>query len=207
MNELAMALDYLGVAVFAATGGLKASDKDMDLVGFVLVATVTGIGGGTLRDLLLGVRPVFWIIRNEYVLICGLIAIATFFFARHVARHERCVLWADAVGLATFCVSGAATALAAGASFLVAIVMGVMTGCFGGILRDVLCAEIPIILRREIYATAAAAGAATYVGLLALTGTAALAIIGGFIVALTARGAGIAFDLRLPTYKTAARRD
>lgn len=205
MDELAKALDYLGVAVFALTGGLKAAEKEMDVVGFVLTATVTGIGGGSLRDLLLGVRPVFWVTHNEYVLICGLVAIATFLVARRVARYEPWVLWADAVGLATFCVGGAATALAADTSFLVAIVMGVMTACFGGILRDVLCAEIPIILRREIYATAAAAGAATYVGLWALTGTAALAILAGFFVALTARGAGIVFKLRLPTYKAAAR--
>ncbi len=202
MNDLVIYLDYLGVAVFAASGGLKASEKQMDLVGFILVATVTGIGGGTLRDVLLGLQPVFWIGNTEYVIICGVIAILTFFVAHQLSRRDRWLAWADAVGLATFCIGGAAVAFAAGASTLVAVLMGVMTACFGGVIRDVLCGEIPLILRREIYATAAAIGATVYMILLqALPAWEEIAAGAGFMAALTARGAGIVWKLGLPVYK------
>jgi uncharacterized membrane protein YeiH len=201
MNELVAALDYIGVAVFAASGALKASEKQMDLVGFILVASVTGIGGGTLRDLVLGLQPVFWVTHSEYIVICGSVAIVTFFGARQLARRDRWLVWADAGGLATFCIVGASLAIATGASMLVAVLMGVMTACFGGVIRDVLCGEIPMILRREIYATAAAAGAATYVAVQALPEMEWLAVAAGFTVALAARGAGIAWKLSLPAYK------
>lgn len=201
MNELVAVLDYVGVGVFAASGALKASEKEMDIVGFVLTATVTGIGGGTLRDLLLGIQPVFWVAHNPYLVICAAVALLTFFLAHQLARRDRWLAWADAVGLATFCIGGASLALAAGASMLVAVVMGVMTACFGGVIRDVLCGEIPMILRREIYATAAAAGALTYVTLQALPGWEWAAAAAGFAVALAARGAGILWQLSLPVYK------
>ncbi len=201
MNELVAVLDYIGVAVFAASGALKASQKEMDLVGFILTATVTGIGGGTLRDLLLGIQPVFWVAANQYLLICAGVAVLTFFVARQLARRDRWLAWADAVGLATFCIGGASLALAGGASMLVAVVMGVMTACFGGIIRDVLCGEIPMILKREIYATAAAAGAITYAVLQAVPGWEWTAAAAGFTVALVARGAGILWHLSLPVYK------
>jgi uncharacterized membrane protein YeiH len=202
MNELVAALDYIGVAVFAASGALKASQKEMDLVGFILIATVTGIGGGTLRDLLLGLQPVFWITHIEYIVICGVVAIVTFFAAHQLARRDRWLVWADAVGLATFCIGGASLTIATGASLLVAVLMGVMTACFGGVIRDVLCGEIPMILRREIYATAAAAGATTYVVVQALPGLESFAAASGFVVALAARGAAIVWKLSLPAYKS-----
>ena len=201
MNELVSVLDYVGVAVFAASGAIKASEKEMDLVGFILTATVTGIGGGTLRDLLLGIQPVFWVTHNQYLIICGSVAIVTFFVAQRLARRDRWLVWADAVGLATFCIGGTSLAIAVGASMLVAVLMGVMTACVGGVIRDVLCAEVPMILRREIYATAAAAGAVTYVSLQALPGLQWLPSAAGFAVALAARGAGIIWKLSLPAYR------
>jgi uncharacterized membrane protein YeiH len=201
VSDLVTVLDYVGVAVFATSGALKASEKEMDIVGFILTATVTGIGGGTLRDLLLGLTPVFWVTNNHYLVICIVVAIVTFFVAQQLARRDRWLAWADAVGLATFCIGGASLAIAAGASMLVAVVMGVMTACFGGVIRDVLCGEIPMILRREIYATAAAVGALTYVALQVLPGWEWYAAAAGFAVALAARGAGILWKLSLPVYK------
>ncbi len=202
MDKLAYGLDLLGVAVFAASGALKASQKEMDIFGFMLTAAVTGIGGGTLRDLLLGLKPVFWVTHNEYIAVCMTIAVIIFFLAPRLARRQRWLLWADAVGLATFSVLGARAALAADATMAVAVLMGVMTACFGGIIRDVLCAEVPLILRREIYASAAAAGAMSYVALQALLGLPSMvAIVVGFGVALASRGAGILFDLSLPAHK------
>jgi len=155
-------LDFCGVAVFAVSGALTASRKQMDIVGFCLIATVTGIGGGTLRDLLLGVGAVYWIQEPSYVLLCCAIAAVLFFTASSFESRFRVLLWADAVGLAVFCITGAEKALLAGAPATVAVLMGVMTATFGGVIRDVLCAEIPLILRREIYATAAAAGAIAF---------------------------------------------
>jgi uncharacterized membrane protein YeiH len=201
LQVLLVTLDFLGVAVFAASGALKAAEKNMDIFGFVLVAAVTGIGGGTLRDLLLGVRPVFWVSRAEYLILCLTAACLTFVLARQLKERERWLAWADAVGLATFCVVGAELARSEGAPMLVAVLMGIMTAVFGGIARDVLCGEIPSILRREIYATAAAAGSLVYLAASELTGSRELGVVLGFVVALTARALVIIYGLSLPTYR------
>lgn len=201
MDNLMYALDLVGVAVFATSGGLKASQKQMDLFGFILVATVTGIGGGTLRDLLLGIRPVFWVAQVEYLGISAVLAIFVFFVAHRLRSRQSWLVWADAVGLATFCIVGSQVALTAGTPVAVAVLMGVMTATFGGVIRDVLCGEIPLILRREVYATAAALGALVYVAALGTTSIESLSTMLAFVVALTARGAGIVFQLSLPSYK------
>ena len=201
MDNLVYVLDLLGVAVFATSGALKASQKQMDLFGFILVATVTGIGGGTLRDLLLGIRPVFWVNEVQYLAICAALAVLVFFVAHRLRSRQRWLVWADAIGLATFCVVGAQVALSAGTPMGVAVVMGVMTAAFGGVIRDVLCGEVPLILHREIYATAAAAGSLVYVAVLGVTSSEPVAMAVSFVVALVARGAGIVFKLSLPSYK------
>ena len=149
------------------TGALAASRKQMDIVGFALLATVTGIGGGTLRDLVLGAQPVFWVQEPVYVAICIAVAVIVFFTAHIPESRYRLLLWLDALGLSFFCVAGADKALVADAGCFIAIVMGVITATFGGVVRDVLGGEIPVILRKEIYATAALAGAGVFVGLLA----------------------------------------
>jgi uncharacterized membrane protein YeiH len=195
-------LDLTGVAVFAASGALAASRKQMDLVGFLLIATVTGIGGGTIRDLLLGSSPVFWVGAPSYLVLCAAVALLMFGAAPFFESRFRVLLWADAAGLAVFCVIGAETALEAGAPPAVAIVMGVMTATFGGLVRDVLCGEAPLILRREIYATAAAAGATVYVGLHALGLARPLTALAAFLAAFAIRAIGIAFRLSLPSYRS-----
>lgn len=200
MNHFVQLLDLFGVAAFAASGALKASSKRMDVFGFVLIATATGIGGGTLRDLLLGVRPVFWIDKPEYLAVCVATAVLGFFVAHRLHSRQSWLLWADAVGLATFSVLGAEVALVAGAPASVAVLMGLITATFGGILRDVLCAESPLILHREIYATAAAAGSLVYVVADAVSVPDVAAMLVSFAVAFGARAAGILFGLSLPTY-------
>ena len=193
-------IDLAGVAVFAASGALVASRKRMDLVGFALVATVTGIGGGTLRDVLLD-RPVFWLAAPHHLLLTTGVALALFFVAPFVQRRYPVLLWADAVGLAVFATLGARVALGAGHGPTVAVLMGVMSATFGGLIRDVLCAEIPLILRREIYATAAAVGAGTHVALAALGAGPAAAALGGIGAGLAARALGIGLGLSLPVYR------
>jgi uncharacterized membrane protein YeiH len=137
--------------VFAVSGALVASRKEMDIVGFAMLASVTGIGGGTIRDVLLGIEPVFWISQPAYLVTCVAVAVVTFFLAHIPQSRERILHWFNAVGISLFCVTGADMALASGAGPTVSIAMGVATATFGGIIRDLLGGESPIILRQEIY--------------------------------------------------------
>jgi len=200
------ALSIAGVAVFAAAGALTASRKQMDPVGFILIAALTAFGGGTTRDVLLG-APVFWLRTPELVALAAGVALLVFFTAHLAERRFVWLLWADAVGLGIFAVLGAEAALREGASPWAAILLGVITATFGGVIRDVVCDEIPLILRREIYATAAALGAATFIVLHGL-GVGRVAALG--------IGAGLGFGLRaaallrgwsLPAYRARPGRD
>ena len=206
MSSLIYWLDLAGTAVFAASGALVASRKEMDLVGFGLLATVTGIGGGTLRDLLLD-RPVAWTHAPEYVLLCVAIAVLIFFIAPHIQRRYPVLLWADAAGLGLFAVLGAEIAHNSGAGLIVAVVMGVMTATFGGLIRDVIGNEIPLILRKDIYATAAALGAAVYLAVLGLGFIPVWAELAGFAAGFGLRALSLLFGWSLPTYKSRPGRD
>jgi uncharacterized membrane protein YeiH len=195
------ALDYAGVAVFAATGALAASRKQLDIIGFLFLAGVTGIGGGTLRDVVLD-SPVFWVENRDYLLICAALAIVVFFFAHRVESRYWLLLWLDAVGIAAFCVMGAEKALAVTGSPVVAVVMGMLTATFGGILRDVLAGEPSVLLRPEIYVSATLAGAALYtLGDLAGLPQPLPGIV-GFIAAFAVRGGALRFGWSFPAYKS-----
>jgi uncharacterized membrane protein YeiH len=191
MDWLITVFDYFGVIIFAISGSLVGGRKRMDPVGFALLGTVTGVGGGTLRDLVLGVRPVFWIEDPSYIVVCVVASVATYFTTGPVASRQRTLLWADAVGLATFAVLGTQAALAQQVSPLIAVAMGVMTATFGGIVRDVLCDDVPLILRREIYATAALVGALVYIGLDHSGLAQPMVMAAGFAATLSIRAFGI----------------
>lgn len=200
MNLITL-LDYAGVVVFAATGALAASRKQLDIIGFLFLASVTGIGGGTFRDLILGV-PVFWVGNNAYVLICLLAAVAVFFTAHRVESRYKLLLWLDAIGVAAFSVMGAAKGLTITGSPVVGIVTGVLTATFGGILRDLLAGEPSVLLKPEIYVTAALAGAAIFTlgdlaGLPPL-----LSDLAGFSAAFAVRGGALKFGWAFPAYKS-----
>ena len=201
MGGLLHWLDLCGVAVFAVSGALEAARKQLDLVGFLFVGAVTGIGGGTLRDVLLDRGPVFWVHEPRYLWVTSAAAVATFLVAPHIQRRAVVLLWADALGMAVFCVLGARTALEAGAGPEVAVLMGTMTATFGGLIRDVVCTETPLLLKREIYATAAAAGAALYVAGQALGLPDPLAMGLGLAFAFAVRGLALAWGLSLPVYR------
>ena len=203
-QTVASVLDWLGIVAFTVTGALVASRKRMDVVGFVVLGTVTGIGGGTLRDLLLGL-PVFWVREPAYLITCALAAVLVFFAAHIPQSRYRYLLWLDAIGLALFAVTGAEKAAHAGAASTVAVAMGVITATFGGIVRDVLGGESPVILSREIYASAALAGAALLVGLLAAGAPREVAVAAGFAAGLLIRGAALQYGWSLPRYRQ--RRD
>ena len=193
-------LDLIGVAVFAVAGSLAAGRKRMDLFGVLMVATVTALGGGTLRDLTLGIRPVFWVSDPLYILVAAAAAILTFALARSLDLPKRLMLFADAFGLAIFTVIGAKIALGRSVHPGIAVIMGVMTGVAGGMIRDVLCGQIPLILRREIYATASLCGAGVFVGLAhVLPDTTAVTVV-AVAVTLAVRLAAIYWRLSLPVF-------
>lgn len=154
-------LDLIGVVVFAISGAIVARDKQFDLFGGIVLAMVTAIGGGTFRDLALGRTPIFWLTDLNYLLLASTTAVALLFLFRHFQFNQHWrngLLIADALGLAVFTVIGVEIALDAGLHPLMCVVMGAITGCFGGIIRDVLANREPLIFQREIYATAALAG-------------------------------------------------
>ena len=199
--SLVTVLDYAGVAVFAATGALAASRKQLDIIGFLFLASVTGIGGGTLRDLILNI-PVFWVGNRDYVLICVAVAAIVFFTAHRFESRYRLLLWLDAVGIAAFCVMGAEKALAITRSPVVAIVMGMLTATFGGILRDILAGEPSVLLKPEIYVSATLAGAALYT-FGALAGLPQpVAGLAGFAAAFVVRGGALRFGWSFQPYRS-----
>ena len=200
MNPTALVLlDYFGIGVFAVSGALLAAEKKQTLVTFIFFAVITGVGGGTMRDLLIG-APVFWVHSNAMLLICIAAALIVWLTLR--ARFAgRALLWFDAAGITAYATYGAAKALAYGLAPVPAFAMGVMTACVGGIIRDVLAGEPSILMRPELYVTAAALSAGLFVGL-ALLGflpwlAAAIAVLAGFGL----RGAAIARGWSLPQYR------
>lgn len=194
-------LDYLAIAVFAATGALSASRKQLDIVGFIFLAALTGIGGGTFRDVILGQLPVFWVRNPNYMLVCLASGILVYFTAHLIESRYKLLLWLDAIGLSAYAALGAAMGLAATGSPVVAIVTGMLTSAFGGVLRDIVAGEPSVLLRPEIYVSAALAGAAVFTGASAL----GLGQLGCFAAAmatcLVIRGGALIFGWTFPVYK------
>ena len=191
-------LDYVGIAVFAISGALVAAEKKQTLVTFIFFAAVTGVGGGTIRDLLIG-APVFWLHTNSTLLICIAAALTVWFLSRRVIAGKA-LLWFDAVGLAAYATYGAAKALDFGVAPVPAFAMGVMTACVGGIIRDVLANEPSIVMRPELYVTAAALASGLFV-IASLAGAPpALAAVVGGLAGFALRGAAISRGLSLPAY-------
>lgn len=195
-------LDYAGVATFAASGALMAAQKRQDVVTFLFFAAITGVGGGTLRDLLIG-APVFWVMDPGYVIVCGVVAVLVF-VTRGRSVHEQTLLWLDAVGLCVYAVVGAAKSLELGVHPVICVVMGALTATFGGIIRDVLAGEPSILLRRELYVTPAIVSAAVFVVLRTLgadwTWASGIAVALGFFV----RAGAILWKWHMPAFQPPA---
>ena len=189
------------MAVFAATGALAASRKQLDIIGFLFLASMTGVGGGTFRDLILAV-PVFWVANRDYVLICAVVAVIVYFTAHLVESRYRLLLWLDAIGLAAFSVMGASKGLVVTGSASVAIITGMLTATFGGIFRDILADEPSVLLGPEIYVTAALAGASvfTFADLVGLPPPAAT--VAAFATAFLVRGGALKFGWKFPRYRS-----
>ena len=192
-------LDLAGIAVFALSGALAAAAKRQTLVTFLFFAVITGVGGGTVRDLLIG-APVFWVGSNVILLICITAGLIVWFLPERVWRGSA-LLWLDAFGIAAYATFGAAKGLAYGIAPLPALAMGVLTACVGGIIRDVLIGEPSILMRPELYVTAAALSAALMVGLLLLGLPSPIAGAAAAVAGFAVRGAAIRKGWSLPSYR------
>ena len=193
--------DLLGVAVFAISGTLAAKEKNMDGFGVVVLASVTAIGGGTIRDLILDV-PVFWVKDNSYLIAILFAAFVSILWLRkrdHFPHYT--LLIADAFGLAFFVVMGTQKALDYGTSSFVAVIMGTITGVFGGMIRDVLAREVPLVLRGDLYATTCIAGGIVYTQCIYFSVSAPIAMTAGMLTTLLMRFAAIRWKLSLPVFK------
>lgn len=199
-GPILMLLDLGAAVVFATTGALVASRKEMDILGFMWLGVITGIGGGTLRDLLLGV-PVFWVVDPTPVALCLIVAGLAHFTAHRVSSRYRLILYLDAFGMALVTIAGAAKGLDAGAGPLVALVMGVITASFGGILRDILGQEPSIVMRKDIYVSASAAGAVAFLAADGAGLPREAAMAAGLLVAASIRCLAIWFNWSLPVYR------
>jgi uncharacterized membrane protein YeiH len=198
--------DVLAVVVFAVSGALVASRKGLDVIGFMWFAVITGVGGGTVRDLILNV-PVFWVQNPVYVSVCVATAVVMHFVAPLVEPRYKTLLWFDAFGLALFTVAGTVKALDAGASAIVAVAMGVVTGALGGVIRDTLGHVPSVLLRHEIYMTASVLGAWTSIAVINLGPQRLAGMTAGFLVTFVVRGLAILYGWSLPVYRGSASRE
>ena len=203
MNHLSAfyLMDLAGVAVFAISGALAAGRKSLDLLGVFIIATVTAIGGGTIRDVLIDRNPVFWLVDTIYLWVIIAATLFTIIYVRYRPAPLKALLVADALGLAIFAISGAQIAERAGHGGVIAVIMGAMTGSAGGVLRDILTAQIPLVLRdRDVYATAAIAGTAVYLLLESMGMNIQAATYLGIVLVAGIRFGSIFWGLKLPVF-------
>tara|TARA_R110002110_G_scaffold98779_16_gene252662 strand:- start:153 stop:776 length:624 start_codon:yes stop_codon:yes gene_type:complete len=196
-------LDYGSVLVFAITGALVASRAQLDLVGFAFIACLTALGGGTIRDLLLDRDPIFWIDNPTYLAVAAGVAVVVFFTAHRLESRMRALIWLDSFALAFAVAAGAGVALALDQSAVIVVIMGMITGCLGGLMRDVVVGDVPVVLKQgELYVTAAFAGAATA----ALSRSYGLDLLPGLLGCAAAtwvlRAGSLWFGWHLPVYKS-----
>ncbi|MCA2013028.1 trimeric intracellular cation channel family protein [Pararhodobacter sp. CCB-MM2] len=200
---LLQGLDYLSVFIFALTGALVASRAQLDLLGFAFIAALTAVGGGTIRDVLLNREAVFWIANPWYIGITSVAALIVFFTAHLLENRRRAIDWLDAGALAVAVPAGVGVALSLDHSPAVVVMMGMITGAFGGLMRDVVCNEVPLVLRQgELYLSAAFAGAVTALLVRWGIGPSPLALIGCAAVTFLLRAGSMAFGWKLPVYKS-----
>jgi uncharacterized membrane protein YeiH len=196
-------LDYSSVLIFALTGSLVASRAQLDIVGFLFFANLTAVGGGTLRDVLLDRNPVFWVENPSYLAVASAAALLVFVTAHLLENRYSVLLWLDAFALAIAVAAGSGVALALGHSATIVIVMGVITGSMGGLMRDVVSNEVPLILKKgELYVTCAFAGSAATAIASNFDLSPSIAAIACALVTITLRAGSMIFGWSLPVYKS-----
>jgi uncharacterized membrane protein YeiH len=195
-------LDYLAIALFAATGALSASRKQLDLIGFIFLAVITSIGGGTLRDVILGQYPIFWVKNPTYIIIGFTAGIVVCFTSHLFESRYRMLLWFDAIGMSAYSALGAAKGLAITGSPVVAMVTGVLTATFGGILRDMVAGEPSVLLRPEIYISAALVGAGVFTVAAQYGVSQDVCFLLAMLAAFVIRGGALIWGWTFPVYKS-----
>jgi uncharacterized membrane protein YeiH len=197
-------LDYASVIVFAITGALVASRAQLDLIGFAFIACLTAVGGGTIRDLLLDRNPIFWIAEPSYLGAAAAAAVVIFFTAHLLESRLRAIIWLDSFALAVAVAAGAGVAMSLDQGPVIVVLMGIVTGCMGGLMRDVVVGDVPVVLKQgELYVTAAFAGATTTVLLKTYLPDVPHGLIIGVAVTWFLRAGSIIFGWHLPVYKSA----
>lgn len=195
-------LDAAAVFVFALTGALAASRAQLDIVGFAFVASLTAVGGGTLRDVILDRNPVFWVAQPGFIAVAVVAAVIVFFTAHLFESRLRLLTWLDALALAVAVPAGVGVALSTGQHWAIVLLMGVATGSFGGLMRDVVCNEVPLVLKQgELYVTAALAGAAAALPALWFAPV-GVGLITCAVVTFVLRAGSLLFGWRLPVYRS-----
>ncbi|SCY81026.1 trimeric intracellular cation channel family protein [Paracoccus tibetensis] len=210
MNVAALvtALDYGSVLIFALTGALVASRAQLDPVGFIFMAALTAVGGGTLRDLILNREAVFWVAEPSYVLLAAGAALAVFWTAHLIESRYSLLVWLDSVALAVAVAAGAGVALEMGSPPVIVVIMGIVTGTFGGLMRDVVGNELPLVLKQgELYLTAAFGGALAAVLLVWTGAPRPVALLACALVVWVLRAGSLRFGWKLPVYRPRPPRD
>ena len=206
MESIADIIDILGTIAFAISGVISATKKRMDLFGILIIATVTSVGGGTLRDLLIGKSPVTWLL-NSTVYIIVITTIVGIIFRRQLRYVRKSIFLFDTIGIALYTITGVEIALLVNLDPVICVALGTITACFGGVIRDILCNEIPVIFRKEIYASACIAGGSLYVILHSYGVSSGInAVISGFVVVLI-RTLAVVYELQLPSIYSKAERE
>jgi uncharacterized membrane protein YeiH len=196
-------LDYAAVLIFAITGALVASRAQLDLVGFAFIACLTAVGGGTIRDVLLDRTPIFWIADPTNLAVAGIAALIVFFTAHLLESRMRTLIWLDSFALAVAVAAGAGVAMQLEQSAIIVVLMGMITGCMGGLMRDVVVGEVPLVLKQgELYVTAAFAGAAVAALLRPHLDAPTLPLLACAGVTWVLRAGSLQLGWHLPVYKS-----
>ncbi|WP_237465268.1 trimeric intracellular cation channel family protein [Vibrio stylophorae] len=193
-------LYLVGITAEAMTGALAAGRRQMDWFGVMLVASATAIGGGTVRDILLGHYPLGWVRHPEYLMITCTAGVLTTLIAPWVARNRRLFMWLDAIGLVVFSIIGSNVALDMGLPVSIAIVAAVVTGVFGGLLRDLICRQSPLVLHKELYASVSLLSSAVYIGLMKIGLDSVTLVLSTIVIGVTIRMAAVRYSWHLPVF-------
>ena len=200
---LLQGLDYAAVFILGLTGALAASRAQLDIVGFVFLACLTAVGGGTIRDVILNREQVFWVADPGMILSASVAAVLVFFTVHLLESRIRTLEWLDALALGVAVPAGVGVAMGMGQSWPVVLIMGVATGTFGGLMRDVVCNEVPLVLKKgELYATAALTGALAALIIQHFTDMMLLILLGCGFVTFSLRSGSMLFGWCLPVYKS-----
>ncbi len=206
--SLVQGLDYAAVFIFGLSGALAASRAQLDIVGFLFLACLTAVGGGTLRDVILNREAVFWVSDPGMVFSACLAALLVFFTAHLFESRLRALEWCDAAALAVAVPAGVGVAMNMESSAPIIAIMGVATGTLGGLMRDVVCNEVPLVLKKgELYATAALTGALAALGTAMLTGDRLVILLACGLTTFALRAGSLAFGWHLPVYKSRPKRN